>query len=506
MVDTIVMRVHDLRKHDALVNEIKTNFKKGTTKNTAYLTPEETESIKISETIDNKDFIDYYWNPKTGTHLIHYSSQEKLNNSGHYLLNAFVNYDRDFVEFNFSVPKYIHGTNVLMFCEHIWNKNFNYFNNSSLDFNLKKIYDRLLNFIINFFNLEFIGKDIVDFSLVEINRIDLSFNQVFDNKKFALDYLEYQKKIRKKHLRADSNSYRAWDTSLMYSTKRFSFKIYHKGTEYKKHDRKEHEKINNIKGREYFNINELQSFSDKMLRYEVTFRDSMLSYLFNHKIFRNKCPQHKANYKIYKKVEEIKAKNDLIASTTNSFPLNILREAYINKHPYLPIDKADDVVHIKMSRLLNRKRQFRLKTNKYVEEFNSTTTINSCFEPRALFSKALLLECSKFFKSQIKCFQVTIKPPESVVRERIEKYNADHFNKLPLNEMLKFFGLLKNSSFEELMKTGPYSRATFYRYKNRFEKIGLSQNNIMPIDYINPIVDLGMYHHQIIYGKNLINK
>jgi hypothetical protein len=72
--------------------------------------------------------------------------------------------------------------------------------------------------------------------------------------------------------------------------------------------------------------------------------------------------------------------------------------------------------------------------------------------------------------------------------------------------MLKFYAQLKNSSFEELMKTGPYSRATFYRYKNRFEKIGITQNNIMPIDYIHPVVDLSLYHHNIIYNKNLINK
>ncbi len=54
----------------------------------------------------------------------------------------------------------------------------------------------------------------------------------------------------------------------MYTTHRYSLKIYHKGSEYTKHDRKEHKRINILKGKEYFKINELQSISDKILRYE----------------------------------------------------------------------------------------------------------------------------------------------------------------------------------------------------------------------------------------------
>ena len=223
------------------------------------------------------------------------------------------------------------------------------------------------------------------------------------------------------------------------------------------------------------------------------------------RFFRKKCPTHQANYRIYKRVESAKAKNDSIASRTGSFRSSIIREAFIKCHPYINIDKSDILIHKKMTSLLNRKRQFLLTVNKYVKEFNSTT--QSCtFDPRAQFSKTLLLHCSKFFISSINEFQVTEKPPEAIVKDRIEKHNSEHYTKLPKNEMLKFYSLLKNSSFEELMKTGPYSRATFYRYKSRFEKIGITQNNIMPNDFIHSKIDLGQYHHHIIYGKRLINK
>ena len=134
-----------------------------------------------------------------------------------------------------------------MYCEHIWNRDFIYYHNSQLDYNLKRTYKRLINFIQNFFKREFMLPDIVDLSLVEINRIDLAFNQVFEDKQAALQYLEYQKKIRKKNIRVNSNNFRDYETSLMYITKRYSLKIYHKGTEYARNDIKEHEKINKEK-------------------------------------------------------------------------------------------------------------------------------------------------------------------------------------------------------------------------------------------------------------------
>ena len=231
----------------------------------------------------------------------------------------------------------------------------------------------------------------------------------------------------------------------------------------------------------------------------------MLSYIFNHYIFRKKCPLHKANYETYKKIDSLKHKNDLIASNARYFPEGGLRDAYLKSHPTHNFDKHEEAVFEKMSKLLNRQRNFYLKTNKSVEDFNSSS-IGGSFDPRALFSNTLVIKCAKFFKQFIMDFQVTKLPPEDVVKTRINNYNSTNYKKIPLNEMLKFFGLLRNSSFEEIMKTGPYSRATVFRYKKRFEMIGILQNNVMPIDYIHPVVDLSLYHHQIIYGKNLINK
>jgi hypothetical protein len=504
MIDTIIMRVHDLKKHDALVKYINLNFK-GSTKNTAYLTDEENEAIKNSPAINGKNYIDYFWNPEKGTSLIRYRTQDKLNNSGHYYFHVFENVDLDYLEFNFSIPKYIYGTNIFMFCDHFKNKNFNFARNSSLDFNLKSSYDRLILFIRDFFSREFVFENIVDFNDVEINRIDLCFNQVFLDKYYALEYLEYQKKLRKKNLTVKSDNFREYETSIMYKTKRYSVKIYHKGAEYIKHDRKENLRINQEKKREYFDIEGLQSFSDKILRYEVTIRDTMLSYLFNHKLFRKNCSVHKARYEIYKKVEAAKLKNDRIASRTGTYKLDFFKTKYIENHPFIKIDRDDLIIHKKMSNLLNRNRKFLVKSNPAIDAFNSKT-FSAAFDSRAFFSKSLFIECARFFKTFIMEFQIKEKPSECVVRDRITKYNFEHHEKLPEKEMLKLYVLLQNFSFDDIMKKGLYSRATFYRYKSRFNKIGINQNSLIVTEHIEAPVDLAQYHHQMIYGKNLINK
>ncbi len=504
MVDTIVLRVHDLREHAELAKFINQYFN-GTSKNTIYLSPEESDNIRSSETMDAKTFIDYFWNSKTGgTHIVRYKSQEKINNSGHYYFHVFENIDMDYLEINLSIPKYLFGTNILMLCEHIWDKNFQFSVNSSLDYNLKRTYDLLSSFLHKFFEREFIFDGIVNYSKVEINRIDISFNQVFHDKEYALEYLNYQKRLRKKNLRSDSNSYRAYETSLMYISKRYSVKIYHKGTEYAKHDRKEHERINKLKGREYFDIEGLQQFADKMLRYEITFRDTMLSYLYNHKVFRKDCTIHKGRYEIYKKVESQIHKNDIISDKINSFKLESPKNKYIENHPYIVIDKNDMVIHKKISRFLNRNRQFLMKVGPEVTDFNSKTS-SLPFDPRAFFSRELFKECARFFKSFLKDFHIKEKPSECVVSDRIDEYNSKNYSKLPKNEMLKFYALLQNFSFEDIMKRKLYSKATFYRYKQRFEQIGITQNNVVVCGYVDAPMDLGLYHHQIIYGKKLIN-
>lgn len=502
MVDTIVIRIHDLRKHHELVRFVNLNFK-GSSKHTAEIPRDAVDEIRKSPLADDKFIVDYFRNSKTGTHIIHYKSQERLNTSGHYFFHAFENRDRDFLEFNFSIPKYKYGTNILHFARHMWDKDFVFHNHSSLMYNLNESYGLLISFIKNFFLREFSDMCLIDFSCVEINRIDLAYNQVFDCKKHALEYLEYQKEIRRKHSRKDINQFREYETSLMYTTHRYSLKIYHKGSEYTKHDRKEHKRINILKGKEYFKINELQSISDKILRYEVTFRDSMLTYLYSNKLFRKSCPQHKARYEIYKSVEASIDKNDRISERIGKISDPNKKEKYMTTHPYIKIDPKEQRIHKDIKKLLSRGRQFMLTIDEDVERFNSETASYGYFEQRAHFSKSLFKECTKFLRSFVKEFQVSEKPSISVVSDRIDHYNATHYEKLPKNAMMKFYELLQNNTFEDIKRKELYAKASYYRYLKRFNEIGITTNNVIDLDLICVPADLRNYH-SLIYAKRQI--
>lgn len=504
MVDTIVMRIHDLRKHHDLVKFVNTNFK-GTSKHSAQIPKEEVDELRKSPLADDKFIVDYFRNSKTGTHIIHYKSQERLNTSGHYYFHAFENRDRDFLEFNFSVPKYKWGTNILHFARHMWDKDFVYYKHSSIMYNLNESYALLISFIKSFFLSEFAGLCAIDYSLVEINRIDLAYNQVFGSKDHALEYLEYQKEIRRKHSRKDVLHFREYETSLMYTTHRYSLKIYHKGSEYKKHDRKEHKRINSLKNKEFFKIDELQSVADKILRYEITFRDSMFSYLYCNRIFRNKCPRHKVRYEIYKRVEANNEKNDRLADRIAKFSDPAKKAKFKKSHPYLEVTPNERKIHKDMKKLLSRNRLFMLRVDENVQRFNSETDNYEYFEERAHFSKALFKECSRFFLDFIKEFQVTEKPSISAVSDRIDLYNDTHFNQLPKNEMMKFYELLQNNTFEDISNKKLYSRATYYRYLKRFNEIGITKNSVMDIDLICVPADLRNYHSILFAKRQLFN-
>lgn len=493
MVDTIILRIHDLRKHHDLVKFVNINFK-GTSMHRAIISQEQAEEFRKSPFVDDKVMVDYFRNTKTGTHLCRYKSQERLNTSGHYYFHAYENRDKDYLEFNFSVPKYKWGTNILVFAKHMWEKDFVFYKHISLKNNLDESYDLIISFIKTFFLREFSDQCLIDFSCVEVNRIDLAYNQVFQTKENALEYLEYQKQVRRKHSRSDIRTFREYETSLMYITNRYSLKIYHKGSEYAKSDRREHMKINTEKGYQHFNIDELQSAADRILRYEITLRSSMLSYLFNNKLFRKKCPVHKSRFDIYKKVESMKAKDKRITDALKSIDDPKKRERYLISHPYSVIEPADQRVHKSVKKLISRDRQFMLKIDDKTERFNLETGKYAHFEPRALFSKALFKECAILFREFIKEFQIKEKPSLATVADRIDDYNKTHYNKLPKNEMMKFYELLQSNTFEEIKKKNLYSKATYYRYLKRFEEIRITKNHTMVLDLISVPSDLHQYH------------
>jgi hypothetical protein len=271
---------------------------------------------------------------RTGEFLVKTKHAKHVSASNHYSFAYMVNDPADYIEFNFSIPKYKYGSNVLMFVDHLGEREFTFHECWHLEHNLKRAFTKLMRFLQIFFKREFPLVDICA-NDIEINRIDVCFNQFFKSKVEALKYLEYQKRKSKKYAREGNSWYKEYDTSLMYITKRYSAKIYHKGSEYEKNDKKEHEKINKEKGRRYFKTEEYQTFADRILRYELTIRTGMLNYLHKANLFRATCPIWKKYYAIYQDIDAAIQRNNRIAEKIGKLPEEEKR--HIAKH--IPTNK-----------------------------------------------------------------------------------------------------------------------------------------------------------------------
>jgi hypothetical protein len=476
MIDTIVIRLHNLEKYKNLIDQLRLKKSKGYKLKTAIVDVNEIKRIRDAG-YDEQRTLEIYETNRPHDFLIKTEVGKQVNASHHYAFTYRINESSDYVEFNFSIPKYLFGSNIIMFVEHFYDRYYSLYENGTFEYNVKKAPDYFMSFIRYFFKREFFQREI-DYRDVEINRIDVCFSQVFSSKEEALRYLSYQKKIRKKYSRDEDGGKSEWNTSFMYTTKRSSSKIYHKGTEYKKHDRKEHEKINRERGDQYFDTRKYQEFADRILRYEVTLRSAELNYLFKHNIFRKHCPYFAVEYKNFMRVDNIKQRNDRISKVIGKLP-NSEKAAYKRLHPYERVTKEDNQRHRIVARLMNRKPLFMMEIDSREEKYNKQTVNYESHS--ALFNKELLRLGLQKLQNFINEFKIEELPNAERVGLLIDIYNSKNKSKIQKSDMIHFYSyLVKHGSFKEAAEFGGYGRASLYRYKQRFKKIGITENHIFP--------------------------
>jgi hypothetical protein len=170
------------------------------------------------------------------------------------------------IDLEFSIPKFIYGTNVFQLIDHYKRKAQPY---EMLVMSIKKVFED------TFFNVK------VHWGAIELRRWDYCFNQVFESKYLALKCLHY---IKLKHqAKADRLNF---EYGFVQLTKSNYLKIYHKGVEFEKHDRLKYT------GRY---IKQLQDLADRTLRYEKKCSPKNVSYQFN-MYFRHNDHPDKALY------------------------------------------------------------------------------------------------------------------------------------------------------------------------------------------------------------------
>jgi hypothetical protein len=367
--------------------------------------------------------------------------------SSHYTVSYFYNISGDYIDFNFSIPKYCYGTNVLQFIKYF-------------DQGANATYDHFMSFLFTFVKKHFIQA--IDLEDIEITRLDLCYNQFFNSKYDALKYLSDQKELMKKFARNSKNDFRSYDTSLMYLTKRYSFKIYHKGTEFIKNDRKELLK-NNPTG---FPLGVLEDQSNRILRYEITFRKSMIDYLFR----------------------QNKLENDYVTFKPNQHAG--VRKAY-PEHYRRAVEFAE-----------NGKRYVLAKVDPI--EAVHTSTVQ--------FSQRIFNTMFDYFWEYVKKFQLNRKMSLQELITKIDERNEVRDTiqnqavrrKASYNKpMLTILAMLTSyESLDEIRKKDLVPRSTFFHYQKKLKELGVTSHGRL-LDMPAPGLDYSDY--KFYFGHRHLN-
>lgn len=274
-----------------------------------------------------------------------------------------INENGSFIDFEFSIPKYLYGHNLAEFIPQ-QGSDLKFHKGEKLNsfgFQTKYLFKRLNNLIDKFFLdlCKYFELEVMpDKNYIEVRRLDLCYNQYFKTRQDSLLYLNEQKKLHKQLNRESSKVQNEYDTSLAFvPTAGVYFKIYHKGSEYisrsgdlNKHIKlnqafidekkmnsedekvymknkdliwdclekkgsgkpieisdKKKEKIKSTVSKIYssvpYKVDFLKSEMDKVLRYEMTLRTPFFSSLYKRKVFRRNDIEHQKAFETYKKVK-----------------------------------------------------------------------------------------------------------------------------------------------------------------------------------------------------------
>jgi hypothetical protein len=481
MIDTIVLRIHDLEKYRSLFDYILAD-KKGTAHGLAF----EKESTYIN--------FKYMHFTDTNHSRMMYRSYITTPSSNYDLQIAIPQW-KDYIEVSFSIPKYMYGTNVLMFTKHHDEK---YIIDMMEESDMSKIADYTFGMLGNFIRqlwLEIFPDFVtIDHKDVELKRIDICWNQVFESEYDAKMYLMYQKMIKKRGARETSESKQTYETSIFYSTEYFAAKIYHKGTEYRKNDMTKNLNVNKKNRQDVFPVFDsggqqgLSSVADRILRYEISFKKSFLQYYFWRYYYR-------------KSVKSVSEKKELHRKMTNANTA-IQRCADLEKKKVLigeyrkRYDRNCENIRNDVQKLYDLSPMFMLEsTNEILNDqvsdldfFHKGKMIVSRRQP---FTKFLYNQMKQTFLDFYNQFQVHEKVTMHTAMKRIVEYNERQgkFKELGLKSTGMYAGsmqkvnlLLQHYSMDELKKLGIIPKRTFYAWKKRLRELGIENTNVASIE------------------------
>jgi hypothetical protein len=526
MIDTVVLRVHNisdkLHPHYNLYNYLLHKSIDGVINHQTLVSVN--ELAKIPKYF-RKDYIEYLDSGKISTKTTY---AKMFIPSSNYFCTYGMNESKDYIEFNFSVPKYLYGQNISQFVFTQYNKDFSLSYYSRIESHKDYSYYYFKKFLQTFFND--IAKDIIiDYTEVEIMRIDFCYNLIFPNKQEALHYLEMTKKISKTYERENSNKFRSgvYNKGFSLVNKSYSFKIYHKGSEFEKSDKPKLKKLNELLPRkDRFDLDYLQSVADNICRYEVTFRKERISQLYKRKVFRKDCPIFKNDFEFYKLVKRKTKDSWLQGYNKKGNPVKKSENAVKFKNKFNANERK---YYHYLHNFFNRQLNFYLDVNTYDRSLlKRRGVVNYDEVKRARFDKETFnmlfdeflklvdefkvkqkesnftyLQKANAYNEQLKFFKESFKGLDSSMLSDSEKKQLKK-NYIPVNKMKLLFELLNTHSLSEIKEMKLFSRTTMYRYECYLKEIGYGKETVSN-EVIRASFDFNMYYDLILQNAQKFN-
>src|SRR5215204_2775726 len=114
MIDTVILRIHGVKKYRSIIKTLDLLSNKGFTTTSAKV-----DGKELRKLTDNGHKLDHALDilkmNGSGEYLVKTQFAKHQNASNHYNFAWMANHTADYIEFNFSIPKYVYGSNVLMF-------------------------------------------------------------------------------------------------------------------------------------------------------------------------------------------------------------------------------------------------------------------------------------------------------------------------------------------------------------------------------------------------------
>jgi len=475
MVDSLVFRIKNIKEKEALVAYL---FRRGQSGATVY-------DRELNTDYDPRKqlrWTRYYMDELTGR-----SSARGHNNhlkSYVYDIAYFINFNRDYIEFNFSLPKYLFGNNLLQSVPHLYDNFYGEYKTKKFS-QLNKLHWNFLRKALNyFFSTEFINlmppkKD------VELISIDLCFNLFFKRKSDLEYYLSFLRTVKKKNFHEGSDHAANWNSSMHYKGTFHTLKIYDKGKEFKRHD---YRKISKRFGQD--SANKIQEIADNVLRMEVSFKKRGLTHYYYSKLCPS--PYFRAAYKSYRSRE-----------SNGSFIYEGVRyevgQVITDKNEAKKIKEL-----LRVGKKLNNR-----QIGFYFDLDDSTNQERFDFE--SIFTESMFYHLCHRYYDIVKQFRLDSWKEFENHMSLLGKKNIDLIqrgkskNLYSEVELRKINELLKTNSWSQIREKKLVSRTNYFKYKKFFEESGMGEIST-DVRYSSIDYTFGTYYFTVIPHLQKLSK